>query len=146
MRTGSVCLTTALVLAALAQGGEGAGSEYESLLKDFYATLERVNKALGGITDMKSAAAGRPGLKKEGLHLRDLRKKSLQVKQPNKAEKDRLEKLYREKFDEVLLKLQIETRRVKGIPGGAEAVKEIAVEARKKEKDAKGKNGDKEKK
>jgi hypothetical protein len=141
MRTGTVCVTAALAFALLAHAGEGSTSEYEKLVKDFYATLERVNKLLEGITDMDSAAAAHPGLKKEGLHLRDLRKQALQLKQPSKEEKDRLEKQYREKFDAVLSKLRIESRRVKGIPGGAEAVKEIAVEAEKKGKAEKGKDG-----
>jgi hypothetical protein len=146
MRTGIVCLTGALGLAVLAHAGEGAVSEHEALVKDFYVTLGRVNKLLEGISDMKSAADAGPGLKKEALHLRGLRKKALQLKQPAKKEKDRLEKLYREKFDEVLSKLRIETRRVKGIPGGAEALKEIAVEVEKKAKDPKGKKDDKDKK
>jgi hypothetical protein len=146
MRTGIVCLTAVLALALVLHAGEGTVSEHEAIVKDMLATLGRVNKILEEITDEDTAAAARPDLKKAGLRLRDLRKKALQVKQPSKEEKERLEKQYRGKFAVVLDRLRVESRRVREIPGGADAVKEIAAEVEKKGKDAKAKKGDKDKK
>jgi hypothetical protein len=139
MRTGIACGTVLLTLALLGAGGGGPLS-HEAVLKDMLATLERANKALKGIVDEASAEAARPELKKAALRLRDLRKKAREMKQPDKAEKARLEKLYRDKMDDTLKQLRSESIRVKGIPGGAEAVKELAVEAEKKGKGKKGKS------
>jgi hypothetical protein len=133
MRTGIACGTVLLTLALLRAGGGGPSSQ-EAVLKDMLATLEKANKVLTGIVDESSAEAARPELKKAALRLRDLRKKAREMKQPGKAEKDRLEKLYRDKMDDTLKKLRTESLRVKGIPGGAEAVKELAVETEKKDK------------
>jgi hypothetical protein len=138
MRTGIACGTVLLTLALLRAGG--GPSPQEAVLKDMLATLEQANKVLKGVVDEASAGAARPELKKAALRLRDLRKKAREMKQPGKAEKARLEKLYRDKLDDTLKKLRAESIRVKGIPGGAEAVKELAVDADKKDKGKKGKS------
>jgi hypothetical protein len=139
MRTGIACGTVVLVL-ALVRGGEGEGSPHEVLVKDMIAALEQASKVLMGIVDEGSVEAARPELKKTALRLRELRKKARQLKQPSKAEKDRLETEYRDKMDEALKKLRNESIRVKAIPGGPEAVKELAVQTEKKAGD-KGKKG-----
>ncbi len=138
MRTGIACGTVLLSLALLRAGG--GPPSHEAVVKDMLATLEQSHKVLQGIVDEASAEAARPGLKKAALRLRDLRKKAREMKQPTRAEKDRLEKLYRDKMDDALKKLRTESLRVKAIPGGAEAVRELAVEAESKDKKDKGKD------
>ncbi len=141
MRAGMIC-GTVLVALAVVYAGQPATESHEAIVKDMLATLGQAAKVLAGITDEGSANAARPDLKKIGQHLSELRKKADAVKPPTKKEKDRLETEYREKFEDVLKKLRTESFRVKGIPGGAEAVKEIAFEPAKKSA-GKGKKGKK---
>jgi hypothetical protein len=133
MKTGIVCVTVLSGLAVLSAGQAGEAS-HEAILKDMLATLGRAAKILEGVTDEPSALAARPDLKKVGQHLAELRKQARALKQPDKKEKDRLEQEYRNKFEDALKKLRIESIRVKTIPGGPETVKEIAVEPEKKAK------------
>lgn len=124
---------TALLALALLHAGEGTGMSYESVVKDMLGALEEATKILAGVKDEPTALAARPDLKKVGQQLSDLRKRAAKLKQPARKEKERLEREYRDKFDDVLKKLRLETIRVKAIPGGDEVVKEIAVEAKKKD-------------
>jgi hypothetical protein len=119
MRTGIVCVTVLTGLAVLYAGKAGESS-HEAVVKEMLATLGQAAKILEGITDEPSAVAARPDLKKVGLHLGALRKKAEALKQPDKNEKDRLEREYRSKFEDALKKLRIESVRVKAIPGGPE--------------------------
>jgi hypothetical protein len=98
-------------------------------------TLGQINTALGGIKDEPSADAARPELKKAAQRMLELRKRARELKPPTKAEKDLLEKRYKDKFDDSLKKLRIESVRVRTIPGGPAAVKEIAVVDEKKKKE-----------
>jgi hypothetical protein len=138
MRTGIVCVTALAGLAVL-YAGQGGESSYEAVVKDMLATLGQAAKILEGITDEASAASARPDLKKVGQHLGALRKKAAALKQPDKKAKDRLEREYRDKFEDALKKLRTESVRVKAIPGGPEALKEIAFEPAKKDKGKKDK-------
>jgi hypothetical protein len=144
MRTGIVCVTVLTGLAVL-YAGQGGESSHEAVIKEMLTTLGQATKILEGVTDEPSAVAARPDLKKVGQHLGALRKQAAALKQPEKNEKDRLEREYRNKFEDALKKLRIESVRVKAIPGGIEALKEIAVEPQKKKDKGKGK-GKKDKK
>lgn len=132
----------ALALAAvpLAVGAGRAGTDHAAVAKEMLATLGDVVKTLRGISNEATANAARPDLKKAGLKLDELRRKARALKQPTKEEKEKLERDFQPKFDEVLRDLRLETVRVKGLPGGAEAVKEIALPPEKKA------DGDKDKK
>jgi hypothetical protein len=117
-----------------------AGADHAAVAKDMLATLGDVVKTLRGISDEATANAARPDLKKAGLKLDELRRKARALKQPTQEEKEKLERDFQPKFDEVLRDLRLESVRVKGLPGGAEAVKEIALPPEKKA------DGDKDKK
>lgn len=137
MRSATGCGTALVVFALLlpaVPGGGKAASTQEEVVKEMLATLEQVLKVLGTIQDQPSAAAARPELKKSADRLADLRKQAREIRQPTREEKDRIEKQYQGKFDAVLQKLRTESIRVKGIPGGAEAIKELAVAPEKKQK------------
>ncbi len=150
MRTASVCITAVLALGLLRpelparpqQAGK-TSSPHEEVVKDMLGTFEGILKVLGTVQDEPSANAARPELKKAALRLQDLRKRAAELKQPTKEEKQRLEKAYQGKMDDALKKLRSETIRVRAIPGGAEAVQEIAVAVKK---DAKEKQDTKDKK
>jgi hypothetical protein len=136
MKTGIVCVTvlTGLAVLSVGQGGEPS---YEAVVKEMLATLGQATKVLEGIIDEPSAVAARPELKKVGQRLAVLRKQAAALKQPEKKEKDRLEREYRNRFEDALKKWRLESIRVKAIPGGPEALKEIAVEPQKKKEKAK---------
>jgi hypothetical protein len=143
MKTAIIC-GTALLALALLQAGEGTTPSYESVVKDMLGALEQATKILAGVQDEPSAVAARPELRKVGQRLSALRKQARAMKQPDKKEKERLEQEYRDKFDDVLKRLRLETVRVKALPGGPEVLKEIAVEAEKKAADkGKGKKAKK---
>lgn len=132
--------TASVLVGVLALSARAGESEHAALAKGMLDALGQVVKALRGISDEDSASAARPELKKLGLRLDGLRRKALAAKQPSKAEKDRLEKDFQPKFDEVLMQLRLESTRVKGISGGAEALRELALPPEKKadpEKDKK---------
>jgi len=145
MRTGIVCVTALAGLAVL-YAGQGGEASHEAVVKDMLAALGQATKILEGVNDEPSAVAARPELKKVGQHLAELRKQARGLKQPTKKEKDRLEQDYRDKFEDALKKLRLESVRVKAIPGGPEALKEIAVEQEKLDKDKKDKQDKKGKK
>src|SRR5438270_8117279 len=108
MRTGIVCVTVLTGLAVL-YAGQGGEPSYEAVVKEMLATLGQATKILEGITDEPAAVAARPDLKKVGQHLGALRKQARALKPPEKKEKDRLEREYRDRFEDALKKLRIES-------------------------------------
>jgi hypothetical protein len=150
MRAATVCVTAALTLglaglhlSARPQDKGKAASPHEEVVKGMLDTLETVIKVIGTIQDEASANAARPELKKGAARLLELRKRAETMRQPTKEEKERLEKEYQGKFEDALKRLRTETIRARTVPGGAEAVQEIAV-ATPKDK-GKGKEKDKDK-
>src|SRR5262249_3569636 len=120
MKTGIVCITTLLTVVLLHAAGLGGGGgdkppPYETVVKDMLETLGQINMVLTNIKDEPSADAARPELKKAAQRMQTLRKRAREMKQPNKQEKDDLERRYKDKFDEALKKLRSESLRVKGI-------------------------------
>jgi hypothetical protein len=125
----AILASTALL--ALTQAQQPEPTPYEKILKDMLGTVDDITKTLTTIKDEESADAARPDLRKAADKLKALRKQADGLKQPEKDEKDRLELLYRTRFDVALKKLRSESNRVKAVPGGDEAVKEIAVVRKK---------------
>ena len=131
---GTLLLATAGFVFAAAPSGE---SSYETLVKDMLGTLEQITKVLSTIDNQVSAEAARPELKKAATKMLELRKQSDELKQPDKEAKDRLAKEYAPKFETAVKKLQMQSARVKDIPGGEAALEELAVLKDKGKKDAK---------
>jgi septal ring factor EnvC (AmiA/AmiB activator) len=123
------------------QAGDGT---YEGLVKEILATVDQLTKTLKTVKDRDSAEAARPELRKAAKRMLDLRKKADEWKQPNKDQKDRLEKEYAPKLEAAVKELREVAAIVKSIPGGEEAVEELAVLKDKQEK-AKDKDKDKDK-
>jgi hypothetical protein len=131
---GALVLSLAGLVLAAAPSGEGS---YETLVKDMLGTLEQITKVLSTIDNQASAEAARPELKKAAAKMLELRKQADELKQPDKEEKDRLAKEYAPKFETAVKKLQMQSARVKDIPGGEAALDELAVLKDKGKKDAK---------
>jgi hypothetical protein len=98
----------------------GGTSPYESVLKDLVAALDGLTKILLGVRDETGAKAAMPEVKKAVGRLTEVQKKAEALPQPDKAEKDRVTKLYRSKLQDSINKLTTEIARVKAIPGGSE--------------------------
>ena len=98
----------------------GGTSPYESVLKDLVAALDGLTKILVSVRDESAAKAAVPEVKKAVARLTDVQKKAEALPQPDKAEKDRVTRLYRSKLQESINKLTTEIARVKAIPGGSE--------------------------
>ena len=98
-------------------------------------TLEQITKIVMTISDRDSASAARPELKKAAEKMLVLRKKADQLKQPNQEEKNRLEKEYAPRFEGAVKNLRDATVHAKSIPGGEEALTELAILAESKEAD-----------
>ena len=130
---GALLLAVAGLVVAAAPSGEG----YESVVKDMLSTLEQITKVLSTIDNQASADAARPELKKAAAKMLELRKQADEIKQPEKEEKDRLAKEYAPKFETAVKKLQMQSARVKDIPGGEAALEELAVLKDKGKKDGK---------
>ena len=96
--------------------------------------MGQINTVLADIKDERSADAARPKLKEAALHMLKLRKQAKELKQPTKAEKDLLDKRYNRLRQRAGSETPPRVNRMKGIPGGPEAVQEIAVVGEKKKK------------
>lgn len=126
---------TGCVIMALALGAAQAGeARFEGVLKDLLGTLDMLSATLGGIRDQDTAKAAQPELRKSAVRWQALMKKAEDVAPPTKEERERLEKQYAQKLEEARKKLLGEVERVRSVPGGNEALKEISgVLKRKKE-------------
>lgn len=121
-RAGSlgIVLFTFIVLAA------GEGSPHEKIMQDMIGAFDAIAASLKTITDEDTATAAKPALKKGNDAFVDARKRAAKLPAPEKDEKIRLEKLYKPKIEESLKKMNMEITRVEMVPGGKDALKEIA--------------------
>src|SRR5579862_3718931 len=129
---GASVLTMAGFAALDPQTGDGS---YEGVVKELLGTVESLTKTLQTIKDRDSAEAARPELKKTAHKILDLRKKAEEWKQPNKEEKDRLAKEYAPKLEAAVKQFREATIIAKGVPGGEEAVAELAILKDKNDKE-----------
>jgi uncharacterized protein YnzC (UPF0291/DUF896 family) len=107
--------------------GATVGSPYEQTLKQALQGIDKIATTLETIKDEDSAAAARPDLKKAAESYLEAKTKAEKVQPPEKEEKARLEKLYRPRFEDAMKKMFTQVQRVETIPGGKDALKEIAA-------------------
>lgn len=107
--------------------GQESGSEgrLADVIKEILDTMDKLTTQLEGIKDEDTAKASKNDLKKSTGRWLEIRKKSEKMKPPSKEEKDRLEKEFKGKLQAAQKKLFAEIARVKTVPGGPEALKEI---------------------
>ena len=109
-------------------------SPYEKALAQVLDSFDKIGATLKTIVDEESAGAAKPALRKSADAFVDARAKAAKLQPPDKEEKLRLEKLFKPKIEEALKKMTIQVRRVELVPGGKEALKEIAGVLKKDDK------------
>jgi hypothetical protein len=105
---------------------------FADIVKEMLGTMEKITASLTGIRDEETAKSGRPELLKAAAGWQDIVQKAAKMKPPSREEKERLEKEYKDKMRVAQKKLFAEIARVKGVPGGREALKEISAALGKK--------------
>ena len=115
-----------ILLIAAGLAGAGEGSPYEQAVKKMLGSLDKITSALKTIESEDTAKSAGPDLRKAADTWVEARAKAAKLPPPERDEKERLAKLYKPKMDEALKKMFTEIQRVNGIPGGKEALKEIA--------------------
>ncbi len=117
---------------AAASAADGTQASFADVVKEMLGAMEKMTASLAGIMDEETAKSARPELVKAAAGWQDIRQKAAKMKPPSRAEKERLEKEYKEKMQVAQKKLFAEIARVKGVPGGREALKEISTALGKK--------------
>jgi len=109
-------------------GSSGAGeAKLADVVKEMLDTMEKMTTSLGAIKDEATAKTATPDLRKAALHWKELYNKAEKIKPPSKQESERLKKAYKEKIEATHKKLFGEIARVKNVPGGRDALKEIKL-------------------
>jgi hypothetical protein len=95
------------------------------IVKEVLETLDKITTSLTTVKDEATAKAAVPDLRKGVARFKELRDMAGKAKPPSTEEKNRLKKEYKEKLEKATAKAFAEIARVKKVPGGAEALKEI---------------------
>ncbi|HZZ80000.1 MAG TPA: hypothetical protein VFE62_15885 [Gemmataceae bacterium] len=123
-----------LMLLYLGAVAAGEGTTHEKIIVQMIGNLDDIAKTLKAVVDAETAEASKADLRKSATTWMEARAKGAKLQPPEKDEKLRLEKLYKPKLEESLRKMFTEVRRVENIPGGKDALKEIAGVLKKDEK------------
>lgn len=115
-----------VVVLAAAVAGAGEASPHEQALRQVIDSFEKIGAKLKTITDEESAAASKPDLRKSADAFLAARAKAAKLQPPEKDEKARLEKQLKPRLEKAMKAMFEEIRRVEVIPGGKDALKEIA--------------------
>jgi len=123
-----------LVVSGLVVGSATGGppASFADVVKEMLSTMEKMTTSLAGIMDEETAKSARPELLKAATGWQEIRQKADKMKPPTRDEKAKLEKEYKEKLQLAQKKLFAEIARVKGVPGGREALKEVSAALGKK--------------
>ena len=124
MTTRIAGIVVALASASLAFSAQA--SPYAQALQQVVDSFEAIGKSLKTIVDEDSAGAARPDLRKSAKLFEEARAKAAKMQPPEKDEKIRLEKQFKPKLEDAMKKMFTEIRRVEQIPGGRDALKELA--------------------
>lgn len=116
-------LGASLVLIGLAAAG-GAPT-HDDIIKQMLTTLDKITTTLGSINDQETADAAKPELQKSGKEWLAVRAQAEKLPPPSREQKERHEKEFKGKLEVAQKKLAGEVIRVKNVPGGPEALKEI---------------------
>lgn len=111
-----------ILIGLAAAGGEPT---HDDVIKRMLATLDKITTTLASINNQESADAAKPELHKSGKEWLAVRAQAEKLPPPSRQQKHRLEKEFKGKLEAAQKKLAGEVIRVKNIPGGSEALKEI---------------------
>ncbi len=118
--------------------------KYEIVVVEMLQTLKQIDTILQSIEDQLSAERAKPALKEAVQKFVEIRKKAEKMKQPDKAEKDKLASKYAKDFAKAIDNLKLQISRVLNIPKGSEALKELEpLRPQKKTKNGKEKKKEK---
>ena len=124
----------ALVFIAAGFAVAGVTSTHEQLAQKMLASLDKITQVLLTIDGEDVAKDAKPALRKAADSWIEARVQAAKLPPPEREEKERLVKIYRTKIDATLKKMFIEIQRVSVIPGGKDALTEIAGVLKKDEK------------
>jgi hypothetical protein len=113
-------------LAGLPAQAQKSISPYEAIVKDILEATQKMTTVLVTIQDAATAANARPELKKAAEKFIEVRKKAEELKQPNLEERERVSRAYRTKLEQAVNRFLQERSRVAAIPGGRDALQELA--------------------
>jgi hypothetical protein len=120
LRAAKIAWVCGVLLAA-----SGCGDSHESLVKEGVRILNDAADELSTINDQSSAEAARPKLQDINQRWRANQEQADAVKKPTSQERQRLQEEYSTEFETAARRCRIESSRVKRIPGGTAAVKEL---------------------
>jgi hypothetical protein len=121
-----VLSATVLLLAGAAAQAQPGGSPYEGVLKEMIGIMERMTATLAGVKDDATAEAARPELKKAAEQFAAVRKKAEKLDQPTPEDRKKIVAAYQKKMAEAVARLKQEVARVQAVPGGRDALAEVA--------------------
>lgn len=122
MKTLCSCGAILVLIGVTAAGG---APTHDDVIKQTLATLDKISTALESITTQESADAAKPVLQKSTKEWLAVRAQADKLPPPSPEQRERLDKEFKEKLVAAQKKLAGEVIRVKNIPGGPEALKEI---------------------
>jgi hypothetical protein len=96
---------------------------YEEIVKQTLSSLNQLTKALEPVKDEASAKAALPDVKKAAEQFIAVRKKAEQLKQPDLAAKDELEKKYKKQLVKAVQEFRAKAREIQEVPGSQELLK-----------------------
>jgi hypothetical protein len=117
---------TALLLLLVA-GCDGTGA-YRAVLRDQINALRETEQILANITDPATMESARVRLEKNHYLFEDIKERAQALPPPSAEVVDRL-KEDAPQFQEALNRVQMEVRRVRGLPGGAEFLSKLDTAA-----------------
>jgi len=120
----AICSTVA-VLALIGLAGAGGAPTHDDIIKQMLTTLDKIATTLASITNQESADAAKPELQKSAKEWLAVRAQAEKLPPPSREQKERLDKEFKEKLEGAQKKLAGEVIRLKNIPGGPDALKEI---------------------
>lgn len=119
-------LSVFVLLVFITRVGAGGASTHEDVVKQMLTSLEKMSTTLTSITGQESADAAKPELRKAAGEFGAARTKAEKLPPPSREQKDRLDKEYKGKIEAAKKKLDGEVVRVRNVPGGPDALKEIS--------------------
>jgi hypothetical protein len=117
----------AMLLVATLPAGAGEVDRHEAAIKEMLGNIDKIVAGLATVKDEASAKAAVGGLKQLAKDWERIRKKAEDLPPPTPKEREALIKKFKAPLETVQKKLAAEVRRVRTVPGGAEAVKTISA-------------------
>jgi hypothetical protein len=113
------------LVCGLLSAADGCGDSHESLVKEGVRILNDAADVLSTINDKAGVDAARPKLRDINQRWRENQDRADAMKKPTQQERQRLQREYSTEFETAGRRCRIEKTRVRRVPGGAAAIKEL---------------------